>query len=207
MSEQQTWYWDGSQLCPLSPDGRWHWDGGRWLPTPTGFQVFRSPEIADPKPRFTDRVRALPRWLVWRWIVWSVLLVVWIPVIFAAGDHHASDSTLIILASTLGGLALVATLVLGVSLGRRRAWGYLGWSLLVAAFWLGLFLFFAFASSEPNNGHDDPGMGIGAMFALVVCLIPVSWMLWAGGGLGAIVSRVTPGQGTQIAGHVDPKEL
>ncbi len=135
------------------------------------------------------RLRHLPRWLVWRWAGWSVLLVAWVPAVFIAGSHHASRTALIVLAAVTGGVALLSTIVLGGSLGRRRAWGYLGWSLLVAALCLGVVLWFAFASAEPTNGQDDPGMGIGAMFTLVLCLVPVSAMLWLGGGLGALVSR------------------
>ena len=185
MDESQRWFWDGRQWCRLSPDGRWHWDGARWNPTPS-----TPPPLAAPDPKLSERLKKLPRWLVWRWAAWFPCLVAWIPILYLAAEHHARTTSLIVLASVFGGAAVVSTVALGSSLGRRRAWGYLGWSILVGAVFLGLFLWGAAGASQPANGQDDQGAGLGAMLVLVACVIPVVLMLYVGGGLGALVRRI-----------------
>ena len=122
--------------------------------------------------------------------MWVLFLVTWVPVMVVTADHHASTTTLTVLGSCLGGAAVVSTIAFGGSLGNRQAWGYLAWSILVGAVFLGLVLFMAFSSSVPANQPDDPGTGIGAMFVTVVCVIPMTVLLYAGGGLGALAGRV-----------------
>jgi hypothetical protein len=190
MDKSPRWFWDGLRWCQLSSDGRWHWDGQNWHPTHTDLHLART--FGAPPPKLSDRLKHLPRWLLWRWAAWSLFLVAWVPVMVAAAAHHSSVKTLIVLGSCLGGVAVVSTVALGSSLGHRRAWGYLGWSILVGAVFLGLTIFVAFSSSVPANQPDDPGTGIGAMFVTVACVAPMTLLLYAGSGVGALVRRMVP---------------
>jgi len=123
-------------------------------------------------------------------VAWLLFLVAWVPVTVATAAHHASTMTVIDWGSYLGGAAVISTVVLGSSLGHRREWGYLGWSIILGAVFLGLFLFVAFSSSVPANQPDDPGTGLGAMLVTVVCVAPMTLLLYAGAGLGALVRRL-----------------
>jgi hypothetical protein len=137
----------------------------------------------------TDRLKSTPRWLIWRWVAWILLLVAWVPIVEVAASHHVPATTLIILGSCFGGAAVISTVVFGSSLGHRRAWGYLAWSIVVGAALLGLVIFMSFSASVPAN-QDNPGVGIGAMFVTVICVIPMTLLLYAGSGLGALRRRV-----------------
>jgi hypothetical protein len=137
----------------------------------------------------TDRLKSTPRWLIWRWVAWILLLVAWVPIVEVAASHHVPATTLIILGSCFGGAAVISTVVFGSSLGHRRACGYLAWSIVVGAALLGLVIFMSFSASVPAN-QDNPGVGIGAMFVTVICVIPMTLLLYAGGGLGALRRRV-----------------
>ena len=189
--EAQLWFWDGGQWCPLSADGHWHWDGRQWNATPLDSPRIRA--LDAERLKVSHRLKNLPRWLVWRWVIWFPCLVAWIPVLYVAAEHHVHTTTLIVLACVLGAAAIVSTVALGVSLGHRRAWGYLGWSILVGAIFLGLFLWGAAGSSQPSNGQDDQGAGLGAMLILAASMIPVTLLLYGGGGLGALFRRASGG--------------
>ena len=193
--DEQLWFWDGGKWCPLSADGHWHWDGARWNPTPLDSPRIKA--LGATRPKVSDRLRNLPRWLAWRWVAWFPCLVAWIPALYLAADHHVSTNTLTVFACLFGGASVVATFALGVSLGHHRAWDYLGWSILVGAVFLGLFLWGAAASSQPSNGQDDPGAGLGAMLILAACMIPVTALLYAGGAIGTLVRRT--GGGARIS--------
>jgi len=55
---------------------------------------------------------------------------------------------------------------------------------------LGLFIFVAFSSTVPANQPDDPGTGIGAMFVTLICVVPMTRLLYAGDGLGTLVRLI-----------------
>lgn len=194
-AQSQLWFWNGKQWCPLSPDGLWNWDGERWNPTPPGSTRVKA--LDAPRPKMTDRLKNLPRWLIWRWVAWTLFLVAWVPIVEVPASHHVPATTLGILGCCFGGAAVVSTVAFGSSLGHRRAWGYLAWSILVGAAVLGLLIFMTFSSSVPAN-QDNPGVGIGAMFVTVICVIPMTILLYAGGGLGALRRRL-------IHRPIDPK--
>jgi hypothetical protein len=120
-----------------------------------------------------------------------VALVTWVPVVVAAASRHAHEGTLIVLGSVFGGAAILATVVMGGLVGHRRAWGYLGWTILVGTVVLGAIMFLAAADSEPSNGKgDDPGMGIGALFVTACCVPPMVLFLLFGGSIGTLVRRL-----------------
>jgi hypothetical protein len=138
-----------------------------------------------------SRLVDLPRWLKFAWPIWAAPLVIWVPVVVGAASHHAHEGTLIVLGSVFGGAALLATLVMGVLLGHRRAWGYLGWTILIGTVVLGAVMFFVAAALEPSNGKgDDPGMGIGALFVTACCVPPMLLVLSLGGSMGTLVRRL-----------------
>jgi hypothetical protein len=120
--------------------------------------------------------------------VWLPLLVAWIPSVMTVASHHDSRDRVVTVASSLGGLAVLATLGFAGSLGYRRAWGYLAWSMLVGISVIGLFVFFAFAGSRPANAPDDPGLGLGAMVVTAALLPVLALLLWLGGALGRLIS-------------------
>jgi hypothetical protein len=182
------WYWNGRAWCPLSPDGRWYWDsqGAEWLLLPAGAITVQR----GSGPSLRARLRDLPHWLRWSWAVWLPLFVVWIPVVITLASHHDSRRTIIVVSVALGLIAAVATCLFGASLGYRRRWGYLWWSLLLGAAVLGLVIFMAFDASQPPNAPSDPGLGIGAMFVTAALTPVLALFLWLGGGIGLIARRV-----------------
>jgi hypothetical protein len=74
-------------------------------------------------------------------------------------SHHDSRWLITTIAATFGGLAVIATFAFGSSLGYRRQWGYLAWSLLLGVAATGLVIFFAFDGSLPANAPDDQNAG------------------------------------------------
>lgn len=180
------WHWNGQLWCPVSPDGGWYWDSYafQWKAMPPGNAA------SPPRPTLASWFKNIPLWLRWTWLGWSVALVTWVPVLVGAGSHHAYASEMITLAAIFGGASVLATVTTGVILGYRKAWGYLGWSILVGTMALGLIIWFSFASAEPMNGQDDPGMGIGAMLVTAMCVPPLALFLTFGGGLGTLLRRI-----------------
>lgn len=107
-----------------------------------------------------SRLRGLPRWLIWSVCAWLPFLVAWIPSVMTVASHRDSRRLVATVAIVLGGLAVLATIAFGGSLGYRRQWGYLAWSILVGTGMVGLFIFEAFEGSVPANAPDDPGVGV-----------------------------------------------
>jgi hypothetical protein len=179
------WHWNGQSWCPVSADGTWYWDSNavQWQAVPS--------RLTDPlaRPTLAAWFKRIPPWLRWTWLVWLVPLVMWVPVLEATESHHAHASELIILAAIFGAAAVLATAIVGVLLGYRTSWRYLGWSILVGTLALGIILFFAAAAGEPSNGQDDPGMGIGAMFVTALCVPPIALLLSLGGVIGSLAKR------------------
>jgi hypothetical protein len=68
--------------------------------------------------------------------------------------------------------------------------GYLGWSILVGAGLIGLFVFGAFDGSQPPNAPDDPGLGLGAMLVTAALTPILAALLWLGGGIGILFRRM-----------------
>lgn len=162
---------EGYQWPPaLSPDAQWVWDGSRWDPPASARRKWkRSGE------RWARRSKArLPKWLVWGIPAWLALLVAWIPSVMVVASDHGSEHVIAIVAVALGTLAAMAKVAFGASLGYRRHWAYLGWSVLMGTAAVGLVVAFAFYASVPANDPDDPGVGLGAMF---VTLIPTPLLL------------------------------
>lgn len=191
LSPDRQWLWDGYGWVPtLSPDGQWAWDGYRWNPVPPMLHRWRwDGERWVPRLTLTARMRRLPKWLIWSWVVWLPFLVAWIPTVMTVVSHHDSRGLVTIVAASIGGLAVVATIAFGGSLGYRRSWGYLGWSLLLGMAVIGLFIFFAFDASQPANAPDDPGLGLGAMLVTAALSPVVALLLWFGGGVGILIRR------------------
>jgi hypothetical protein len=117
-------------------------------------------------------------------------LVAWIPSIVVVASHHDSRRMITTVAVVLGGLAAIATLAFGATLGYRRHWGYLGWTILVGTIWAGIFIFATFAGSQPANAPDDPGLGLGAMLVTAALAPVIASLLWLGGGLGYLTQRL-----------------
>jgi hypothetical protein len=155
---------------PLVPSA-WRWNGEKYVRN----------------DRVIDRLKHLPKWLIWSLVVWLPLLVAWIPSVMTVASHHDSRSLVVAVGASLGGVAIVATLGFGGSLGYRCAWGYLAWSLLVGIGMVGLFVFVAFENSQPANAPDDPGLGLGAMVVTVALLPVLAFLLGMGGGAGRLI--------------------
>ena len=137
-----------------------------------------------------SRFKDFPHWIRWAWLIWAIALVTWIPVVGGAAAHHAHKPELITLGVIFGGAAVIATIVVGLLIGHRRSWRYLGWSILVGTLALGVVFWFAAAASQPSNGQDDPGAGLGAMFITVICVPPIAALLSLGGAIGAVGRRL-----------------
>jgi hypothetical protein len=116
--------------------------------------------------------------------------VAWIPAVYLTWDHHNSRPLTPMIAIIFGCIAIAATIALGASLGYRRQWGYLGWSLVLGMIVIGLVVFFAFENSVPSNAPNDPGVGLGAMFATALLAPVVALFLWVGGAVGLLLRRV-----------------
>src|SRR5260370_36408216 len=101
-SPDRHWWWNGSAWLPAhSADGRYWWNGYTWVPV-SGTQ---------------RRLRDLPGWLVWRWSAWLPFLVAWVPAVTVVWSHHDSSRLITTIAATFGGLAVIATVAVGSSLG------------------------------------------------------------------------------------------
>jgi hypothetical protein len=74
--------------------------------------------------------------------------------------------------------------------GNNRETGLLGWSILVGAGLIGLFVFGAFDGSQPPNAPDDPGLGLGAMLVTAALTPILAALLWLGGGIGILFRRM-----------------
>jgi hypothetical protein len=129
-------------------------------------------------------------WLVWSVFGWLLFLVAWIPSVEVVASHHDSRQLVATIAVIFGGLAVIATIAYGTSLGYRRQWGYLAWSILVATATIGLTIFLAFEASVPANAPDDPGVGLGAMLVTAFLVPVVALFLWLGGAIGYAVRRI-----------------
>jgi hypothetical protein len=102
-------------------------------------------------------------------------------------SHHDSRRLVATVAVAVAGLAVLATLIFGGSLGFRREWGYL----LVGTGMIGLVIFFAFEASVPANTPGGPGVGLGALFVTVALLPVISLLLWLGGATGLVARHLS----------------
>lgn len=183
-----------SQQPPfLSADGQWSWDGYRWNPVQAvhGWKWDGQRWVRRTKP--IDRLRNLPKWLVWSLAIWLLFLIAWIPTVTVVASHHDSPTFVRVLALVVVALAVFATIGFGGTLGYRREWGYLAWSLVVGVIIIGFVMFIAFGASQPTNQPDDPGLGIGAMFVTAALSPIVALLLWFGGGVGVLFRQLRRG--------------
>jgi hypothetical protein len=160
-------------LAP-SPARRYWWNGSRWVAAPLRQPLFER----------------LPGWLKWRWTLWLAAVIAWIPGVFFGLSHHDSEVTIVAVAGALGGAAVIATVLFGVSLGLRNQWGYLAWSFLFGVGVIGLTVFWTFEASVPANAPDDPGTGLGAMLVTAMVGIVVGVVLILGAGIGTLARRL-----------------
>jgi hypothetical protein len=176
-----------------SPDGRWWWNGITWLPafSVDGTRWWNGVVWVPIKPR-RNRLHDFPPWLIWLSGVWVFVLVAWVPIVFIVAGHHNSRRTVAIVAVVAGGLAALATMILGGSLGYRREWASLWWLILVGTATTGVIIFFVFESSIPANAPDDPGVGLGAMVATVALVPVITLFLWTGGAMGFLARKARP---------------
>lgn len=123
-------------------------------------------------------------------------MVAWIPAVVTVASDHDSRELVTTVAVVLGGLAVLSTVTVGGVLGYRRAWGYLGWSILFGTAMVAIFMFGAFAGSQPANTPDDPGLGIGAAFVTIALLPALALFLWFGGAIGMFACRLTKAKST-----------
>jgi len=155
---------------PLTtPDGRWYFTGRQWWPVPQP-----RADYAFVSGRFVRRplLDRLPTSLKVASLCWFVLLVAWVPAATFTLVHHWAASGTIALSSSTGGFAVGATVVLGILAGRHRAWAFLAWDLLIGLFLLGFALLVTFSATQPANGPDDQGLGLGAL-AITAAIAPI----------------------------------
>ncbi len=163
----------------LSPDRCWIWNGQQWLPTwdwstrPTG--------------------RKPPRWLLITGVAWIVCLSAWMvvgisliaaarPNVGVTGDEQRGDLEIM---AGLAGFAVLATIVWGALVGRRREhywlWpaGAVGTGLLIGGYVIAML-----ASPTDGAADNDNAAGAGVAIIILPTAAVVLVLLWLGAGIG-----------------------
>jgi hypothetical protein len=109
----------------------------------------------------------------------------WAPVLSSLAESHATGETLVRVGAALGGVAVVATLVLAGRLGFQRMWRQTIIVVLGGTFVL-LFWYVAvtLAAPDPTN-QNDHAVGVG----MIILALPTAALVGLPVGLGALGGR------------------